>query len=68
MYTISECVACAVVTFTLSAFLFALCVVLLAIEQSIESRWGTPRIFQKAGTLLGARLAPVVARHERLER
>ena len=67
MYAISECVTCAIVTFTLSALLFGLCVVFLAIEQSIENRWGTPRIFQKAGTLLGARLAPVVARHERLE-
>ena len=68
MYAVSECVTCVAVTFTLGAFLFALCVGLLAIEQSIENRWGAPRIFQKAGTFLGARLAPVVARHERLER
>jgi len=68
MYAISEYVTFVVVTFTLSAFLFAFCVLLLAIEQSIDKRWGMPRIFQKAGTLLGARLAPVVARHERLER
>jgi hypothetical protein len=68
MYTISECVACAVVTFTLSAFLFTFCVVLLTIKQQIESRWGTSGVFRRVGMLFGARLAPVVARHERLER
>jgi hypothetical protein len=47
MYIISECVACVVLTFTLSAFLFAFCVVLLTIKQGIESRRNTSRVFQE---------------------
>jgi hypothetical protein len=34
MYTISECVACMVLTFTLSTLLFGLCIVLLTISRS----------------------------------
>ena len=68
MYAISEYVTCVVVTFTLSAFLFAFCVLLLAVEQSIDKRWGMPRIFQKAGALSWTRPATVVARHERFGR
>jgi len=68
MYAISECVTCVIVTFTLSAFLFAFCVLLLAIEQSIENRWGMPRIFQKAAALFWARPAAVVVRRERFGR
>jgi hypothetical protein len=47
MYFISECVTCVALTFTLSAFLFAFCVVLLTIKQGIESRRGTSRAFQE---------------------
>jgi ABC-type Fe3+ transport system permease subunit len=65
MYVISECVTCAVVTFTLSAFLFTFCVVLLTIKQQIESRRGTSRVIQRVGMLFRARPATVVARHER---
>ena len=68
MYAISEYVTCVAVTFTLSAFLFALCVLLLAIERSIDKRWGMERIFQKAGALSWTRPATVVARHERFGR
>ena len=38
MYTISECVACVVLIFTLSTFLSAFCVVLLTIRWESESR------------------------------
>ena len=62
MYVISECVACVVVTFTLSAFLFTFCVVLLAIKQQIESRRDMSRVFRKVGMLFGARPAAVVVR------
>jgi len=68
MYVISECLTCVVVTFTLSAFLFAFGVILLTIKQQIESRRSTSRVFQKVGTLLGARPAAVVVRHETLGR
>jgi len=68
MYAISEYVTWVAVTFTLSAFLFALCVLLFAIEQSIDKRWRMPRIFQKAGALSWTRPATVVARHERFGR
>ena len=68
MYVISECVTCAVVTFTLSAFLFMFCVVLLAIKQGIESRGGTSHAFQKVVTLFGARPAAVLARHKPFDR
>jgi len=64
MYVISECVTCVVLAFTLSAFLFAFCVVLLTIKQGIESRSGTSRAIEKAGVLLGIRPAAVVARHK----
>jgi len=64
MYVISECVTCVVLTFTLSAFLFAICVVLLTIKQGIESRRGASRAFQKVDTLFLARPAAVVARHK----
>jgi hypothetical protein len=68
MYVISECVTCAVVTFTLSAFLFTFYVVLLTIKQQIESRRGTSRVFRKVGMLFGARPAAVVVRHKTLGR
>jgi hypothetical protein len=64
MYVISECITCAVVTFTLSAFLFTFCVVLLTIKQQIESRRGTSRVFRKVGMLFVARPAAVVVRHK----
>jgi hypothetical protein len=68
MYVVSECLTCVVVAFTLSAFLFAFCVVLLTIKQQIESRRGTSRVFQRVGMLLGARPAAVVARHKTFDR
>jgi hypothetical protein len=68
MYVVSECLACVAVTFTLSAFLFAFCVVLLTIKQQIESRRDTSRASQKVGTLFWARPAAVVARHNTFDR
>ena len=68
MYIISECLTCVAVTFTLSAFLFASCVILLTIKQQIESRRGTSRAFQKAGDLYWARPAAVVVRDETFDR
>lgn len=62
MYVIAECLTCVVVTFTLSAFLFAFCVLFLTIKQGIESRRDTSRAFQKVGTLFGLRPAAVVVR------
>ena len=62
MYIVSECLTCVAVTFTLSAFLFTFCVVLLTIKQQIESRRGTSRVFRKVGMLFGARPAAVVVR------
>jgi hypothetical protein len=60
MYVISECVTCVVVTFTLSAFLFAFCVVFLTIKQATESRRVTSRAFQEDGThFLSPRIGPV---------
>jgi len=53
MYVVSEYATCAVVTFTLSAFLLAISVVLLTIKDRLENRRGTSRAFQKAATLLG---------------
>ena len=64
MYVISECVICVVVTFILSAFLFAFCIVLLTIKDGVASRTRTSRAFQKDGTLLGVRPATVLARHK----
>ena len=64
MYVISECVTCVVVSFTLSGFLFAFCVVLLTIKQGIERRRNTSRVLEKASTFLGVRPAAVVARHK----
>ena len=65
MYTISECVACAVVTFTLSAFVFAFCVALLAIEQQIANRRASPSVFQRFDMLFGAQPATVLVHDKR---
>jgi hypothetical protein len=65
MYVVSEYATCVVVTFTLSAFLLAISVVLLTIKDRLESRRGTSRAFQKADTLFGPLPAAVVARHKR---
>ena len=68
MFVVSECVTCVVVAFTLSTFLFAFCVVLLAIEQQVETRKATSRVFQRVGMLFGARPAAVLARHKTFDR
>jgi len=64
MYVVAECLTCAVLTSTLSAFLFAFCVLFLTIKQGIGSRRYTSRELQKVGNLFGPRLAMVVARHK----
>jgi len=64
MYAISECAACVVVTFTLSALLFALCIVLLTIKDGLSHQEHAPRAFPKAAALFGVRPAAVVARHK----
>jgi ABC-type Fe3+ transport system permease subunit len=63
MYVISECVMCAVILSTLSAFAFAFCVVILTIKQGRASRRRPSRAFQKVGALPLARPAAVVALH-----
>jgi len=68
MYVISECLACVVVAFTLSAILFAFCVMILAIKQGIESWRDTLRTFQKVGTISWAQPAVAVARHKEFDR
>jgi len=50
MYAIRECAACVVLVFTLSTFLFGLCVLLLAIEWKIESLWHASRETQLDGS------------------
>ena len=65
MNAISECVACAVVIFTLGAFVFAFCVALLAIEQQIANRRGTSSVFQRFDTLFGAQPATVPVQDKR---
>jgi len=68
MYIVSECLTCVAVTFTLSAFLFAFCVVLLTIKQQIESGRGASRASQTVGMLSWARPAAVVARQKTFDR
>jgi hypothetical protein len=68
MYIISECLTCVVVTFTLSAFLFAFCVVLLTIKQEIESRGGMSRLVPKGGMHLFPRPAAVLVREKTYKR
>jgi ABC-type sulfate transport system permease subunit len=65
MYVVSEYATYVVVTFTLSAFLLAISVVVLTIKDRLESRRGMSRAFQKADTLFGPLPAAVVVRHKR---
>jgi hypothetical protein len=64
MYVISECLTCVVVAFTLSAFLFTFCVVLLTIKQEIENRGGMVRLIPKGGMHLFSRPAAVLVREK----
>jgi len=68
MYIISECLTCVVVTCTLSAFLFAFCVVLLTIKQEIESRGGMSRLIPKGGMHLFSRPVAVLVREKTYKR
>ena len=68
MYITSEYVACVALAFALSAFLFAFCLVFVAIKDGLENRRGTSCAFQPSGTLFGARLATVMARHKESSR
>jgi hypothetical protein len=65
MYAISECVACIVMTFALSAILFGFTILFLAIKDALENRRGTSRAFQEAETRFWAQPVTVTARHER---
>jgi len=57
MFTFYECVACVVLVFTLSTFLFGLCVLLLAIEWKIESLVRTLGQIQPDGSYFFSRSA-----------
>ena len=65
MYALSECVTCIVMTFAVSAILFGLAILFLAIKDGLENRRGTSRAFQEAETPFWAQPVAVVAQHER---
>jgi hypothetical protein len=64
MYTISECVACVGLIFTLSTLLFGLCIVLLTIRWGIESLGRTSGEIQQDGSHFFSRSAVRDARHK----
>ena len=61
MYFLSECVACIVVAISASSFLLTIFVLLLTIKDGLEHRLATSRALQKAGMLLGAQPAAMLA-------
>jgi hypothetical protein len=62
MYVIAEYATLILAVFTLSAFLFSICLLVLSIKDGLASRIGTSRRPWNAGTLFGARPAPVMVR------